>query len=317
PLGIRQPRRWWVAVLGLNVLLVLVLNVLPEGMAPQIDVAAHAGGLLAGAGVALVLLPPRHLLRAAPTTPPLTYSLALGLIALNLWGLGQAVLYAARFDAAAERQALEVLIDDARVDANSLNVLAWTLATDPLRDQEDLALAARAAERAVAALPAEPAYRDTLATIRHRQGQHDEAVDLERQALVDGAQAFYATQLARFLEARVKAGGEVARGVDDQALVLSMAPSGTTIKVEAPRPPAKGLLALAVVREDERPAALVEIRVGTGFRGPEETALKNLPEWATPERLRVHLLLMEALDGAPAGLRSRFWPADPAVRELP
>ncbi len=315
PLGIRQPRRWWAAVLGIIVILVLVLSALPPGMAPQIDGAAHLGGLIAGALVTLALLPPRHALRAAPPAPASTYALAFGLVALHLWGLGQAVLHAAHFDAAAERRALTLLVDDPRADANSLNVLAWSLAIDPLRDQADFAVAERAARRAVEMVPEEPAYRDTLATVFHRQGKHDEAVALERQALGEADQPFYASQLARFLAARVEAGGVVALGVDAGVFAVGMAPKGDGIEAEATAPLGTGITALAVVREGERLVGLVELSFADGFRGPQTIALADLPEWATRERLRVQLLLVEAKrDATPA---SRFWPAEPAVHELP
>ena len=90
PLGLRQPARVWVIVLGLNALLPLLffgLEVLFRVRLPKIDWAAHAGGAAAGAICVLLMLRRRTLAEVLEPPGSIARTFAIALTALFVAGL--------------------------------------------------------------------------------------------------------------------------------------------------------------------------------------------------------------------------------------
>jgi rhomboid protease GluP len=193
PAGFRQPLRWWVFILAINGGLPLLV--------PQIDVAAHAGGFLAGLALTLALTTGGSIgfdasWRRRQRVP------ALIVVALSAAALGRAVVHSRTSHPDEELRVAAAFAASARAKPEALNELAWTWATDPHASPAVLEVARQAAARAVAEQPREPQLQDTLATVEYRLGRLDAAIARES-ALLDGGegpeQRFYAGQLARFL----------------------------------------------------------------------------------------------------------------------
>ncbi|RYE01784.1 MAG: rhomboid family intramembrane serine protease, partial [Sphingobacteriales bacterium] len=117
PLGLRQPLRWWLLLCGLNLALPLLFPV---------DLAAHAGGLLAGCLLALGMLRQTRSL-PPPAGRPLRW-LAPGVIALYAAALGLAVYHAQRDPMDSERQFMVQATQAPSTPMPALNDLAYAWA---------------------------------------------------------------------------------------------------------------------------------------------------------------------------------------------
>lgn len=237
PMGFfRQPKRWWVFIIGINAALPILF--------PVVDVAGHLGGLAVGMLVTWLLLRGHD---ATPSAPAGTVvrTLALALIAMFAVGVGTAVVMRGQYNAAKRSEytvmfAEQMLAKEA--DGRYLNDLAYSIALSPEANEEQLALAEKMAQRALGEGPqlswmedtwlkltntmpqADELYRiatqDTLATVYFRQGRADEAARLELQAVEaagrlptaspNGDEQWFGerwSQLQRMLAARVEAKG--------------------------------------------------------------------------------------------------------------
>lgn len=206
PTGFRQPARWWVTILGLNALLPLLV--------PQIDVAAHAGGFIAGGLLAALLVPSLESIKNLGTSSAVRGA-TLVVTAAYAAALIQATL--ASTESARDDRALIVstLLDDDAVGPGELNEIAWYSAIDPEASRDELRLAQQAATRGVALAPDAVEIVDTLATVEYRLGHFDRAVALERDVLARLPDRVFESQLARFLAARRRErGGPLLTGKD-------------------------------------------------------------------------------------------------------
>ena len=196
-------------ILGLNAVLPLVL--------PQIDVAAHAGGFVAGAVATAVICARRDTLRRREAAG--VRLVAALVIAVFVLALGQAVVHATSASSETDQlQIEESVVSNRTTDAYVLNVIAWQYATSKSPSAAELDLALRAATSAAALEPEQPELIDTLATVQYRRGELDRAIELERQALAKRNDLLTTSQVARFLDARRERRGPVAIGsesVDD------------------------------------------------------------------------------------------------------
>ena len=198
PLGIRQPPRWWLSLIAVNVLLSLRW--------PVIDWTAHVAGFAMGAGCAWALLGRRRSLPEAPSRQ--LNALAACMVALTAAALTQAVVRAASANAAQETRLAQMLLRDPRSTAGALTTVAWTWAVDPEADEEHLEAGTRCAQEAIGRAPQSLDAHVTLATLWRRRGDHVAALEQWR----------VATELSR-LDAAASASpsaASAAHGSDDE-----------------------------------------------------------------------------------------------------
>jgi rhomboid protease GluP len=219
PGGFRQPRRWWVFILGVNAALPLLV--------PQIDVAAHLGGFASGALVTLLLCRERESIQPQRPTPLLQQALAAALCLVFAIALGQALMRGLAQHPEDVARVEEALADEQASDPAGLNAVAWHYATAHEATLEELELARSAAERAAELSPDEIEISDTLATVYHRLGESDRAIELERRVLARDDKPFFYSQLARFLEARLARSGPLELGENARAAALELQPLST------------------------------------------------------------------------------------------
>ena len=252
----RQGESWM--LLGLLFLLPLFL---PHEGSLATAAAALCGGLL----VAFQLRPGQ--LPGIASAP--VRGVALSLLGLHLVSLAVAVGHAAQGLGDAERLT-ELLVQQPQVQPYYLNEAAWAWACAREPTALQLAAGERAAQRAVAALPSEPALRDTLATLAHRRGDHAVAIAEQRLALrlsqdgEGGSDLIMVAQMARFLTAASRAAGPSLIGgpipVDAWHLQLDRA-SGALILGTLPER-ALPYDVLALVRRRGQAVALVQLTLG-------------------------------------------------------
>lgn len=291
PTGFRQPPRWWLLLLGLNGSLPLLV--------PQIDVAAHVGGFVAGSVCTAVLCRSAEQLRIL-ATPKRVWLVALAALLAGTLALARVAVrgvalpdeaHAAFARALLQRSEQEpaAIPDEA---ANVLNVIAWrwAVAADPRPDE--LGLARAAAERAVELQPDRHELLDTLATVAYRQGELERAVEVERRALRLHPQRFYHSEVARFLAAHWRRFGVLRHGHGSDranATLLPLTPSPAS----APR------AELQLAGTFERGAELwVLISASGRLVG---SALLRVGPTDAPNL--THTLTLEGVDGRTDGLR--------------
>jgi len=209
PLGFTPPMRMWLT-LGL---LLAMMSVMGFGT----DVPAHLGGFLAGVLVTAPLLDGEPDLPLRPRFTPLSQGLMALLAAVLLGGVLWGAQAALRDDGTDRTRATADFLQRQLAPHQELNRIAWEIVMDPQASPERLEQARIAAHRS--ASEAEPEERrweseDTLATVYYRLGQFDEAIDREVKVLKAEDRSIYATQVARFLRARLQAEG-MRRDSDD------------------------------------------------------------------------------------------------------
>ncbi|MBK8013888.1 MAG: rhomboid family intramembrane serine protease [Deltaproteobacteria bacterium] len=215
PAAFRQTRFWWVVTLGVNAALpigIIQANAQFGMSLPYIDMAAHVGGLLSGVLATWVVLPTRISLPPTKHAPWYVRALA-GLTVIVLVtgvGLGAVNYFNPRYTGL--QRATQMLERSDLLDAMGKNQFAWLVAIDPSSSRRDLELALAAAKAAWAAM-SEPNARDgiedTVATLEYRLGAFDEAIAREAGILSRSPNNVYASQLARFLAARLEAAGPI------------------------------------------------------------------------------------------------------------
>jgi rhomboid protease GluP len=317
PTGFRQPVRWWVLILGLNTLLPLLV--------PQIDVAAHAGGFVAGALLAVLLAPRLETIRY-PSVSRGVRGAALVVTAAYAAAFGQAVLRS--FESQRDDRALIIsaLLDERETASPvELNDVAMFSLIDRDASPDELRLARQAAQRALELEPESPEIADTLATAEYRLGNFDRAVALERDVLARVPDRIVASQLARFLAARQKQKG---------ALVLGPSgPHGARLElVREKGPSSERQLRLVLEGNYERGAELWFVErsgnalegFGTLHLGPTSQHDKvlgaDLPVTKSLQDFRLELALIDT--GAcgecpPDSVSWQYQLMSPAIRDLP
>jgi len=188
PAGLRIDARGWATLLVLNLALPFMLH---------ISWAGHVGGLVAGASCAFVF------------TRSVGDPLSLGASTVARWLAAGLVLVhafaATRVLALGDESLRGSLLPPGAASADDpamANAVAWSIAIDATAGEDALREAEQLARRAVEELGT-PSARDTLAQVLHRQGRHDEAVLESATVYLAAEDTTYATQLARFLGARL------------------------------------------------------------------------------------------------------------------
>jgi rhomboid protease GluP len=318
PTGFRQPLRWWVLILGLNGLLPLLV--------PQIDVAAHACGFIAGGLLAALLVRDLESIRY-PRASSVVRAGAVVVTGVFALALGQAAL--AGLDPQREDRATLVstlLADSDSLAPDELNAIAWLSVTDPDASHEELVLARRTAERALELDPTRDEIVDTLATSEYRLGNFERAVSLERDVFRRVPNRIFATQIARFLAKREKQRGALQLGPDAGS-------RGARLTLAAEKgPDSQRQLRLVLDGNYERGAELWFIeRSGNEVEGygllrlgptseRERLLDAGLPVTKSLANFALDVALIDSSacgDCAPSSVTWTYQVADPQVRALP
>ncbi len=324
PAGFRQSRLWWLVILGLNFSLPLVV--------PVIDGTGHAGGFVTGfLATALV---DRGMRPDTPGSAWLARLLAFVTAGAFAVSVGVAVAHGSSPRANARdlvtiARALLARPVASPAEAEPLNVVAWTLAIGRDTPADAWPLLRRLADLAVRhALPeARSDYLDTRATVSYRLGrtqpaEYDEAVRIELQALAAAPgpavlppewrarqQRAYATQLARFLDARHAVAGPIAVAADPRRVTVALEREGVRARHEG-----RGeVLVHAVVLSGGAIAGLVEVcaHPAGAAASPEEVDRALAP--AGTDSLLHSKLVIARVDGRPDACRVSRVLASPLV----
>ena len=228
PLMLKQSKKWWIFIAGLNIGLPFFI--------PEIDYAAHIGGFIAGAVLALQFY--KTCDTFSLSRPPLSLFTKVGVsITCIVFIIG--ISMAVEDQQNGNRQEwktkfVKALVADQKTEAAVLNYFAWKFVTDSRATQDDLAIALSASQQAVIKRPKQPELIDTLATAYYRLATYDKAVALERKAMQLKPINPYATQLACFLLANYRTSGVIIQGdVPEKSVEMITAPEsgGRQLKV--------------------------------------------------------------------------------------
>ena len=310
PPAVRQPTRWWIVIIGINLVIGLAV--------PNIDHWGHGGGLAAGMAATLLLTLRWPPLDPAPRKDRLLRPLAYALLAVTISGLAWSG-YRAAFGGPADLTVLgRQMMEDPDADPVMLNNHAYMIAISPDATREQLEMALAMAQRAHDQQPNDAYIMDTLGQVQWRLGNVDEAIDLARRSL--GAEpnaqlrSMYATQLARFLEKRVKDTGPITIGENVPALTVDVRNDVLHVEMDG-EPPRTGLVAYVVVERGDPLPWLLELRLGPDRRPPETYELDE--SW--PEGMRAHVALVDTTVEVPRGVDFRVseYPPDDDVAGIP
>jgi hypothetical protein len=305
PAGIRQSNRWWMVILGINAALPLLI--------PQVDIAAHAGGFIAGLVVASLLLPALPEI-GREVRPGAMVQLAAGLMVV-LFVAGIARQVASQHTGFQRTLPLELAQQQQRLSPDLLNNLAWEEAIARDSNEQRLALAEDAAERAVAADPDQPAFVDTLATVCYRRRQLARAISLERQALaLDSSSEIYPSQLARFLRAHHEQEGVlVLGGATAGDARASKGTAGTWVVEMTAGLPQGSSVHATVLNRRQQLHGLLRVCKTSAEAGPVTIGLDADAETV----VTVALIDATGSDCRDGDSPVRFWPFHPDVAALP
>lgn len=314
----RQPLRWWVLIIGINVLFPILV--------PQIDWAAHIGGLFAGAAVTWLLYRGHSNLELdLASRPSVTVALWIAM-GLSLAGVAIGVVRALNPPDGDQAIVAEAFADDADADPNLLNVIAWSFVADRKASPRRLAAAKSVAERAVLEAPNDWALLDTLATVQYKTGDLDAAIATERRAILEEEQygersGFLNTQLGRFLRDKTRDAGPLRLGgvePSDVTAALVRQDGGVFVRIDLSRSFANGLRVFALVRSGG-----VDLAVVRAVIPPTETDSAILDDdlgvlSALPGDAVLDVML---IDGTRCGCSGRtayfdYWPTDRSVAAL-
>jgi rhomboid protease GluP len=299
PIGFRLEAPNWVILIGLNAALPFLY--------PNISWSGHLGGLIGGALVcALAATGPEALEGGAA---PRGVRAAAGLlVAVQLGAFAAAGSYALGprdFQLAF----VDALDRDPDTDVTTLNNVAWSIAIDPQATDARLAAAVRLARRA--AESGIPELKDTLAQALHRVGDHDGAVRVEAEVVLHASTPVFATQLRRFLSARLEARGEPLVEPGGLGLQAVLKPS---------EPPVVGLSLPSPVAERRvaywigRPGGLLEVCVAAGDEASREAPVEgDVP----PRGTTFEIAYLGGPAACPDGRARFFTAADPETSRLP
>jgi membrane associated rhomboid family serine protease len=192
PAGWRFPRRSLWIILAINVVIGVVI--------PFIAIAAHIGGLIAGAIATAcvgrsILTPPAMWIRATCSALIFATLISVGTAGMEVLAGGDV---AARYAARTARLP--------GISPDELNNYAWAIATAPDVTREELEAALQLAERAVLETNREePTILDTLAEVRFGMGMDDAAISAIDEAIaLEPDDTYYQEQRRRFTGERAR-----------------------------------------------------------------------------------------------------------------
>jgi hypothetical protein len=289
PGGYRIPMRNWLMLFFINFL------ALPAAI-PQIDTAAHVGGLLAGAATAWLLWRDPQLINE-PLPASSIDRLGASRFAL-LWGAGIATGLSRMNEpealASDHRVLSAALLRVAENRPNTANELAWTTAISPQATRAELDAAYTMFKPVVDAELANTnrterhaPFADTLATIEYRRGNLARALDLE-EPLLQGPEPVYSSQYARFLRAWVKRNGVRQVGdVSNNVPTVRLDSNGSRfdrLTLTNYFSPPSGALLDVLIENNEQLVGLLRLRFGTGAAPTIVNLTGDVPESAVPLR---------------------------------
>jgi membrane associated rhomboid family serine protease len=244
PGGYRFPARVWWILLGVNFV------ALPL-MMPQLDNAAHVGGLLSGAAITWWLCRDQTDITKPAALTALQTAVLGGLVLIWSASIAGAISHGTdQSTARADRAVLlQHVLESPRPEAPLDNEIAWALATQSETTPDDLDRALTLAQRAVRQATANSggadkttrAYTDTLATVQYRRGDFGAAVALEESVVHAPRPSYvYNSQYARFLQHYVAKNGVRVLGdatptLPTLALLPSLMPATMVLKVTLPQ----------------------------------------------------------------------------------
>ncbi len=261
PPRFRPSGHWWLLVVVLSGVLAMAFPLVTDNM-------AHLGGFVGGLLVCILLVPSRVQLPLVKT-PAWTALFARLLGAVTVVGLLCAVVHYIKDPAGDREKVFTNLVASKDTHPLLLNNIAWVLATRPDTTPDGLHMAKEAAEKALTRTvdaKERPTVSDTLATVMYRLGKFDRAIDLEMDALHSRDDRFLASQLARFLLARVEAKGTLVFEEDyPGTLHLRLTRQGPkrspTLSVELSQPLNHSLVVHAVAVFEEKSVGLLRAQI--------------------------------------------------------
>lgn len=301
PIGFRLDASNWVVLIGLNAALPLLY--------PGISWSGHLGGLVGGALVCALATPTAEALDGGHATRGVRTAAGL-LVAVQLVAFGLAAEFAmGPHDF--QLRLVDAIAEDPSADPLTLNNLAWSIAVDPEASPARLAAAVKMGRSA--AETGLPELKDTLAQALHRVGDHDGAVRIEAEVVLEASNPVFATQLRRFLLARIEAGGgplfdrdaRIPEGL--QPVLRSLDPP--VVEWEWSLPADMG----RVVYSIGRPGGLLEICVEAGADGARAAPIGGD---RPPDGTGFEIAYVGAA-ACPDGRARFFAAADPETSRLP
>ncbi len=309
--------------LGLALML-LALQLALEQLVPRIDRLGHWAGFFSGALLCLLLLPGLDLARARERPSRWLRVCTVGLAAAYLAALGQAGVHAVRSDAASVLRLAAESLEDPRLPPQIITALAWGFYDLPDASRAELDRVRDAAERVVAREPDEPVYLDALALLEYRLANLERAVALERKALHRAPQAHFASQLARFEQARMDARGATAASMSRSGAVLRVErsagrPRPPSLWVEFDRPHPDGVQLDALLEAEGELVGLLRVRLGAVVRDRVRIEPLSPDLAAALQQASLRVVDVRAGEGRlePASLRRHYWAMKPEVAALP
>jgi len=312
PLALRQPGRWWLAMVGLNALLPIVVH--------EIDPFAMAGGLVAGLVSSWLVMDGTDLLGPA-VGPSRGLKLLAGVVA-TLFGAGFVSglehALSSKDDLDLRFARMVLASPDARPAA--LEVLARKIVRYPGASPDLLAAAATAASQVRGRDPRDAGAIDVWATTQYRLGALDVAIDTGRDLLTVQPSPYFAEHLARYLARHLEQKGPLSRG----------GVSAWDVSVDVPQPargeraralvrlgrPVAALVLFALARRDGETAGLLRLELPALDAGEHELPLPPGEVWPKQAAYDVALIDATCADCG-AGQPATFWSLENQVHDLP
>ena len=312
PLGFQPP--------GLALILSGGLLLMLTYQLAMVDLSMLAGGALAGAIVTALRIKDDTRFPMRGASPWVMRLIALlGMLAVG-GCLALAVINFLDPDPIEKTALLTVAKEKDWRGPREWNEMAWRIAVSEAPRARDLELSGVLAERAIRRADGLPekirtkqrnGITDTLATVRYRQHRFNEAIALERGVLESDPDAKYATQLARFLDGRLRVGSStVTDGLP--AIALQHHPSRGFGVIVRERPVEAPVVVWGVVRSDTDLKGLLRFSLNPSTPVEEVIWLRQRgtqPKWPAD----VHL---EPADVVPGDDEWLGWSVDPAFVAL-
>jgi rhomboid protease GluP len=324
--GFKQPVDLWVFNLALNAALPVLF--------PLIDIWAHVGGFVAGGLTALALIAPYPQLVYNRPTGPLVRAVAVALVGVSALAIAMAMR-----NALTDQTDHVLAVAEASDRDGWMNAVAWEVARQPEPKPDQLVKAVRIADRAVQLAPSDlerAVTRDTYATLLYRSARVDEAIDQEDESLrvikslaAEGRieatmqQTVLASQMARFLDARVKTKGVRVDGIAPGAVALELMGQGLRVRLSDDAP--HGLVIYGILKRGSAREGLFRLAFGSDRSKEHEhtiplsSAVVRGADEVRVEGLDISVAWIDARDChcSPSTYEVRMWPHDSSIDGYP